>query len=77
MDDMLYSLKPYPHSNIRCFPKNSSPMNCAFILKEHIRENKDQNRTVSLPVRYAKDAFDVVNHASLMWKLSYILVLKE
>ena len=56
----------------RGFTKNSSPMNCALILEEYIRENKDQKKDSFIAFLDAKAAFDVVNHASLMRKLFHI-----
>ena len=56
----------------REFTKNSSPMNCALILEEYIRENKDQKKDSFIAFLDAKAAFDVVNHASLMRKLFHI-----
>ena len=47
-------------------------MNCALILEEHMRENKGQILDSFIAFPYAKDAFDVVNHAGLMWKLFHI-----
>ena len=56
----------------RGFTKKSSPMNCALILEECIRENKDQKKDSFIAFLDAKAAFDVVNHASLMRKLFHI-----
>ena len=47
-------------------------MNCALILVEYIRENKDQKKDSFIAFLDAKAAFDVVNHASLMRKLFHI-----
>ena len=46
-------------------------MNCV-ILKEYIRENKDQKKDSSIAFLNAKAAFDAVNHASLMRRLFHI-----
>ena len=59
----------------RGFTKNSSPMNCAFILEEYIRENKDQKKDSFIAFLDAKAAFDVVNHASLM-RRRYLIVVE-
>lgn len=56
----------------RGFTKNSSPMNCSLILEEYIRENRDLKKDSFIAFLDAKAAFDVVNHASLMWKLFHI-----
>ena len=47
-------------------------MNCAPILEEYIRENKDQKKDNFIAFLDAKAAFDVVNHASLMRRLFHI-----
>ena len=49
-------------------------MNCALILEEYIRENKDQKKDSLIAFLDAKAAFDVVNHASLMRRLFIISV---
>ena len=54
------------------FTKNSSPINCALILEEYIRENNDQKKDSFIAFLDAKAAFDVVNHASLMRRLFHI-----
>ena len=46
----------------RGFTKNSSPMNCAIILEEYIRENKDQNKDSFITFLDAKAA-----RLLLMW----------
>ena len=57
----------------RAFTKNSSPMNCALILEEYIRENKDQKKDSFIAFLDAKAAFDVLNHASLMRRRFHIV----
>ena len=49
-------------------------MNCALILEEYIRENKDQKKDSFIAFLDSKAAFDVVNHASLMRRLFIISV---
>ena len=56
----------------RGFTKNSSPTNCALILEEYIRENKDQKKDSFIAFLDTKAAFDVVNDASLIRKLFHI-----
>ena len=56
----------------REFTKNSSPMNCALIFEEYIRENKNQKKDSFIAFLDAKAAFVVVNHASLIRKLFHI-----
>ena len=47
-------------------------MNCSLILEELIRESKDMKKDVFIAFLDAKSAFDVVDHASLMWRLFHI-----
>ena len=49
--------------------RGSSPLNCALLIEEFIRESMDNSKKVSIALLDAKAAFDVVNHASLMRKL--------
>ena len=49
-------------------------MNCALILEEYIRENKDQKKDSFIAFLDAKVAFDVVNHASLMRRLFHMVL---
>ena len=53
----------------RGFTENSSPMNCALIVEEFFRNNKDLNRPTYMVFMDAKSAFDVVVHPNLMRKL--------
>ena len=56
----------------RGFIEGSSPMNCSLILEESIRENRDKNLPTYVAFLDAKSAFDVVNHLSLLRKLSHM-----
>ena len=53
----------------RGFTENSSPKNCALIVEEFFRNNKDLNRPTYMAFMDAKSAFDVVVHPNLMRKL--------
>ncbi|MCG7866749.1 MAG: hypothetical protein JAY74_10300 [Candidatus Thiodiazotropha taylori] len=56
----------------RGFTQNSSPMNCALILEEVIRESKDRKQPLYVAFLDVKAAFDVVSHDSLLRKLFHI-----
>ncbi len=51
------------------FTKKSSPLNCALIVDEFIRNSKDKKKTAYVAMLDAKSAFDVVSHPHLMRKL--------
>ena len=53
----------------RGFTENSSPMNCALLVEEFYRNNKDLNKPTYMAFIDAKSAFDVVVHPNLMRKL--------
>ena len=53
----------------RGFTKNSSPMNCALLVEEFYRNNKDLHKPTYVAFMDAKSAFDVVVHSNLMRKL--------
>ncbi|MEW8548000.1 MAG: reverse transcriptase domain-containing protein [Candidatus Thiodiazotropha sp.] len=53
----------------RGFTENSSPMNCALIVEEFFRNNKDLHKPTYMAFMDAKSAFDVVVHPNLMRKL--------
>ena len=53
----------------RGFTENSSPMNCALMVEEFFRNNKDLNKPTYMAFMDAKAAFDVVVHPNLMRKL--------
>lgn len=53
----------------RGFTANSSPMNCALLVEEFYRENKDLHKPTYLAFMDVKSAFDVVVHPNLMRKL--------
>ena len=53
----------------RGFTENSSPMNCALLVEEFYRNNKDLKKPTYMAFLDAKAAFDVVVHPNLMRKL--------
>ena len=53
----------------RGFTENSSPMNCALLVEEFYRNNKDLNKPTYVAFMDVKSAFDVVVHPNLMRKL--------
>ena len=53
----------------RGFTASSSPLNCALIIEEFIRESQDIHSDTFVALLDAKAAFDVVNHHSLLRKL--------
>ena len=53
----------------RGFTSSSSPLNCALIIEEFIRENLDKRINTYIALLDAKAAFDVVDHESLFRKL--------
>ncbi|KAK3109204.1 hypothetical protein FSP39_025480 [Pinctada imbricata] len=53
----------------RGFTAKSSPLNCALIIEEFIRESRDLKKETFVALLDAKAAFDVVNHHSLLRKL--------
>ena len=53
----------------RGFTKNSSPMNCALLVEEFCRNNKDLHKPTYVAFMDAKSAFDVVVNSNLMRKL--------
>lgn len=57
------------HPLQRGFTKNSSPMNCALLVEEFYRNNKDLNKPTYVAFIDVKSAFDVVVHPNLMRKL--------
>ena len=52
----------------RGFTENASPLNCAIIVDEVIREGKDSGKPVYMAMLDAKSAFDVVVKDILMKK---------
>ena len=52
----------------RGFTENASPLNCAIIVDEVIRESKDSGKPIYMAMLDAKSAFDVVVKDSLMRK---------
>ena len=50
----------------REFTENSFPMNCALLVEEFYRNNKDLNKPTYLAFIDAKAAFDVVVHPNLI-----------
>ena len=46
----------------RGFTENSFPMNCALLVKEFYRLNKDRNKPTYIAFMDVKSAFDVVVH---------------
>jgi hypothetical protein len=57
------------HPMQRGFTANSSPLMCASIIEEVLRESQDNKMTTYTAYLDAKSAFDVVNHNSLVRKL--------
>ncbi|MCG7875776.1 MAG: reverse transcriptase domain-containing protein [Candidatus Thiodiazotropha endolucinida] len=57
------------HPYQRGFTENSSPMNCALLVEEFYRNNKDLNKPTYVAFMDVKSAFDVVVHPNLMRKL--------
>ena len=53
----------------RGFTEKSSPMNCALLVEEFYRNNKDLNKPTYIAFMDVKSAFDVVVHENLMRKL--------
>ena len=53
----------------RGFTENSSPMNCALLVEEFYRNNKDLKKPTYMAFLDAKAAFDVLVHPNLMRKL--------
>ena len=53
----------------RGFTSKSSPLHCALIIEEFIRESIDNKENTFIAMLDAKAAFDVVNHSSLLRKL--------
>ena len=53
----------------RGFTAKSSPLNCALIIEEFIRESQDLKNETFVALLDAKAAFDVVSHHSLLRKL--------
>ena len=60
----------------RGFTKGSSPLNCALIIEECVRDVKDRNETIYMAMLDAKSAFDVVPHSHLIRELYKIGVYK-
>lgn len=57
------------HPLQRGFTRNSSPMNCALLVEEFYRNNKDLKKPTYIAFMDVKSAFDVVVHPNLMRKL--------
>jgi hypothetical protein len=62
-------LNELQHPMQRGFTANSSPLMCASIIEEVLRESQDNKLTTYTAYLDAKSAFDVVNHNSLVRKL--------
>ena len=63
------TLLSHQHPLQRGFTKNSSPMNCALLVEEFYRNNKDLKKPTYLAFIDVKSAFDVVVIPNLMRKL--------